>query len=176
MRFHKREDLKMRGFTRRTIPLRATVVAAALLLAFGQQASAAVPNIVREYSVPVIGQIADCRAFQITGSWTVNIRDVTYFDASGTPVRDDFQAHFKGTIANSLTGKSIDDSGALHNVTDLTTGTLQGTGVTRHDTAPHIGLLLSDAGNYYFDADGNLISMDGNPHTDTTAICAYLGS
>lgn len=165
----------MRDFRTRTLPLSATVVAT-MLLVFGQQASAAVPNIVREYSVPVSFQAYDCGAFQIIGSWTVNIRDVTYFDAGGTPIRDDFQAHFAGTLANSVTGKAIDDSGSLHNVTDLTTGTLQGTGVTRHDTAAHLGLLLSDAGNYYFDADGNLVAMDGNPHTDTTAICAYLGS
>ena len=96
----------------------ATIVAA-MLLVFGQEASAAVPNIVREYSTPVSFQVADCGAFQIIGSWTVNIRDVTYFDASGTPVRDDFQAHFKGTLANSMTGKYIDDSGALRTTSPI---------------------------------------------------------
>jgi hypothetical protein len=170
--------MEMRDFRTRALPLSTTIVTivAAMLLVFGQQASAAVPDIVREYSTPVSFQVADCGAFQIIGSWMVNIRDVTYFDAAGTPVRDDFQAHFKGTLANSLTGKSIDDSGALHNVTDLVTGAVLSTGVTRHDTAPHLGLLLSDAGNLRFDANGNVVFNAGNPHTNTTAICAYLGS
>jgi hypothetical protein len=170
--------MEMRDIRSRALALSATIVTivTATLLVFGQQASAAVPDIVREYSTPVSFQVADCGAFQIIGSWIANIRDATYFDATGTPIRDDFQAHFKGTLSDSVTGTSIDDSGALHNVTDLLTGTVLSTGVTRHDTAPHLGLLLSDAGNFGFDGDGNVVFSAGNAHTDTTATCAYLST
>jgi len=145
-----------------------------MLVAAGP-AAAATPTI-EEVHHPASFAVADCGTFQIVGSWDFAVRIATYFDATGAAIRQEVNVHRQGTIANSVTGKSLDDSGAYAFIVDLTTGTSISPGGAIHDTAPQVGLVWLDAGLIRLDAAGNVTWAAPHANTSDAAACAYFAS
>lgn len=156
----------------------ATLLLASVTLAslgFAQLAAAATPTI-EQFQHPASFVVADCGSFQIVGSWIFDVRIATYFDETGTAVRQELNIRRQGTIMNSVTGKSLDDSGAFSFIVDLATGTSVSPGVGSHDTAPGVGILWLGAGLIRVDAAGNVTWA--TPHADMSqaAACTYFAS
>src|SRR5919204_6618217 len=158
---------------------RVVIGAIALLLVGTQSVAAGTPTIQHSKNVEVTGFVyGSCGSFDLLFDGTVNLLDVVYVDANGTPIREDFQAHFQGILYNSVSGKSLPDSGSLNFETDLLTGVTRTSGVARHDTAPHFGLILLDAGRIVTDAVGNTVFASASLVTpeEFAAACNYFGS
>jgi len=157
---------------------RATIWLASVTLAtlgLAGPASAATPTI-EQFQHPASFVLADCGSFQIVGTWMFDVRVATYFDATGSAVRQEVNVHRQGTIANSVTGKSLDDSASYALMVDLTTGTIVSPGVGSHDTAPGVGIVWLDAGLIRVDAAGNVTWATPQANTDDAAACAYFAS
>ena len=145
------------------------------MLALAGPVAAATPTI-EFFHHPASFQVADCGSFQIVGSWIFDVRIATYFDTAGSPVRQELNIRRAGTIENSVTGKSLNDSGTFMFEVDLATGTITSPGVGAHDTAPHVGIVWHAAGLIRIDADGNVTWSTPFGNTDSAAACAYFAS
>jgi hypothetical protein len=150
------------------------------LLPLAGTAAAATPTINRTWNAPIVGfyYVTCPQGFDLLFDGEADLRDVVYIDAAGTQTREAFSAHWKGILYNSLTGKSIDDSGSLIQTTDLATGVTSFSAVFRHDTVPHLGLVLLDSGHGIFDSLGNplFLSASAASPADILAACDYFAS
>ena len=144
------------------------------MLALAGPVAAATPTI-EFFHHPASFEVADCGSFQIVGSWIFDVRIATYFDTSGSPVRQELNIRRAGTIDNSVTGKSLNDSGTFMFEVDLATGTITSPGVAAHDTAPHVGIVWLGAGLVRVDSGGN-VTFSTPSNTDSAAACAYFAS
>jgi hypothetical protein len=111
---------------------------------------------------------------------TVSLQDTYYFDQSGEQIREIVNYHWSRTIANSVTGKWADDSGATSNAFKLIDGVwhLLSSGTSRHVTVPGLGIIWQDSGHRTFDDNAG---WDTTPHATpgdvaSAEVCAYLGS
>ena len=108
--------------------------------------------------------MAPCGDFDILLSGSGTVKFTTFFDGDGDPIRLTLKGRSKGTMTNSVTGYSIDDSPSIANFTvDLIKGTETHVGATFTVTVPGTGAVLIDAGRIVFDTGGNPLFIAG-PH------------
>lgn len=121
--------------------------------------------------------VADCGNFLAIEDFTVDVRETTYFDRDGNPVRMQVHVNFNGVLTNSVTGLTLRDNGNNMFLIDLQEGTVATLGLFFGITVPGEGIAILDAGNVIFDADGNVI-FEGGPHQflaeGPALICAAL--
>jgi hypothetical protein len=107
--------------------------------------------------------LADCPGgYQVVASWNNTIRMTTFYDAAGEVVRVVSHVDGNGTIANSLTGYTLEGSSPTLETTwmrppnpGLDSGDTVKVGLYLKNTVPGEGIVLLDAGRVVFDAAGN---------------------
>jgi hypothetical protein len=101
---------------------------------------------------------------------------VTYFDNDGNPIRVDLFIHYEGTLANSVTGKTLGDKGDFKNSLDLASGTVTVTGGLRHTTISGLGIVIQETGRMIFDdaTGGILFVTPGMASDEALQLCAAL--
>ena len=120
--------------------------------------------------------LEDCGDFQIIENSTLTRRRIAFFRHGSGPVR--VQSHFtyQGTFTNSVTGYTVTDGPDAHNFFfDVPTGELAVRGLVTSIQVPGAGVVLIDAGNLIFGADGS-VTVNG-PHQSLTspgALCAAM--
>lgn len=150
----------------------------AVLLAVSITASAK-PPIVTELGFDTDNEVlAPCGAFDIISNGTGTIKVTTYFGRDGQPDRVDLHGMYSGTLANSMTGKSLVNSPAVANISlNLVAGTEKQVGTFFNVTMPHVGNVLFNTGRIEFHGAGQPAYETGQQHAppETVAIlCAAL--
>ena len=121
--------------------------------------------------------VADCGGgVTLTETFTDVNTFITFFDASGNPVRVEFHDNFDGVITNSASGNTYRDPGHVTIVFDVVDGSVTFRGEFFAIVAPGVGIVVQDTGTLTFDADGNIIFQAG-PHqmsSGTADLCSVL--
>jgi hypothetical protein len=107
---------------------------------------------------------SSCGSFNDNFAGTGRLRDTTFFDAAGTPIREHIHIRARETDTNSRSGKSIQIHQAYTIVINLETGFYAYNGQVYMSTGPHRSNLIHDTGHVVFDPEGNVIKQAG-PHT-----------
>jgi hypothetical protein len=145
---------------RRLLLLTALALSSILLIA---QPAGATPPSVETFHDEGEFLFADCGTFQLTETFTAEVRVTTFFNAQGDAVRATTHDNSVGVITNSLSGNSYPDPGHFQTVTDLTTGEFTVVGLVFLTTVPGLGPVLHSTGKIIFDANGNITFIAG-PH------------
>jgi hypothetical protein len=145
----------------RLLVLTALALSSILLIA---QPAGATPPSVQTFHDEGEFLFADCGTFQLTETFTVDVRVTTFFNAQGDAVRATEHVNFVGVITNSASGNTYPDPGHHQIVTDLTTGETTFVGLVFLTPVPRLGPVLHDTGKVIFDANGDVTFVAG-PHT-----------
>jgi len=149
----------------------AALIGAALLpLAASAQppSSVQVPvNDVQDFS----GADSPC-PFDITFTGTGTITVTTYYDATGTPIRESVHGALTHTISSAWHTLTSNGPAPVH--VDATTGQMIDTGKEFAFHVPGDGIVFGQAGRLIFAADGSELSFAGNSVINTAALCQAL--
>ena len=145
---------------RRLLVLTALALSSILLMA---KPAGATPPSVETFHEEGEFLFADCGTFQLTETFTVDVRVTTFFNAQGDAVRATEHVNFVGVITNSLSGNTYPDPGHHQRVIDLTTGEETVVGLVFLTPVPGLGPVLHDTGKVIFDANGDVTFVAG-PH------------
>jgi hypothetical protein len=153
-----------------------TLVAAGLVSLYPDGAHAASPSVetvsVNTTDVVPAGGLCD---FDLTFTGTGTITVTTYYDNTGTPVRQSIH----GALLHTLSGPagSLTSNGPAPVHIDLTSGTATDTGNEYHFNLAGHGVVLAGTGRLVFDSSGTPILQTGytiDPDR-IAALCAALG-
>jgi hypothetical protein len=125
----------------------AAVCAAAALPAAA--ADAAAPSVdVEPFDAVEVVPAGEVCAFDVTIHHEGTFVTTTYYDRSGTPIRQliRFGEHFTETY--TANGRSLSTISISPAHVDLTTGVITATGNQRHVTVPGVGVVYATAGRY----------------------------
>jgi len=157
--------------TPRLLAFGAALIGAALLpLAASAQppSSVQVPvNDVQDLS----GADSPC-PFDITFTGTGTITVTTYYDATGTPIRESVHGALTHTISSAWHTLTSNGPAPVH--VDATTGQMIDTGKEFAFHVPGDGIVFGQAGRLIFAADGSELSFAGNSVINTAALCQAL--
>ena len=157
--------------TPRLLAFGAALIGAALLpLAASAQppSSVQVPvNDVQDLS----GADSPC-PFDITFTGTGTITVTTYYDATGTPIRESVHGALTHTISSAWHTLTSNGPAPVH--VDATTGHMIDTGKEFAFHVPGDGIVFGQAGRLIFAADGSELSFAGNSVINTAALCQAL--
>jgi hypothetical protein len=107
---------------------------------------------------------SSCGSFNDNFAGNGTVRDTTFFDSGGNPVREHIRVSVRETDVNSRSGKTIQVHQAYAVVVNLETGFYAYNGQVYMSTGPHRSGLIHDTGHVLFDPEGNVIKQAG-PHT-----------
>ena len=121
------------------------------------------------------GVVGSCPGFDVTATFDPTRRITTFYDAEGTPIRQQIHAVVPGTVTNSVTGESLPTTGVRNITVDLLTGEFKSTATNTHVIVPGQGTVQLAAGLVEIDGDGNLVKEVGRQDPPVTpALCAAL--
>jgi hypothetical protein len=121
------------------------------------------------------GVVGSCPGFDVTATFDPTRRITTFYDADGTPIRQQIHAVVPGTVTNAVTGKSLPTTGVRNITVDLVTGEFKSTATNTHVIVPGQGTVQLAAGLLEIDTDGNLVKEVGRQDPPVTpALCAAL--
>ena len=122
-----------------------------------------------------LGVVGSCPGFDVTATFDPTRRITTFYNAEGTPIREQVHAEVPGTVTNAVTGKSLPTIGVRNITTDLLTGETRSTATNVHVVVPGQGTVQLAAGLFEIDGDGNLVKEVGRQDPPVTpALCAAL--
>jgi hypothetical protein len=122
-----------------------------------------------------LGVVGSCPGFEVTATFDPTRRITTFYNAEGTPIREQIHAEVPGTVTNAVTGKSLPTIGVRNITTDLLTGETKSTATNVHVVVPGQGTVQLAAGLFEIDGDGNLVKEVGRQDPPVTpALCAAL--
>lgn len=152
---------------------------AAVVFLMGVQAVRADEPIISEFQTQHVNLIiADCGGgFQIIENSTISFRRMVFFTHEGGLDRIQLHVEFEGTFTNSVTGYTLTDApDAFTLFVDLGSGELAFRGLITSIEVPGEGVVVLDAGNIVFGADGE-VTVHG-PHEfsegGVAVLCAAL--
>jgi hypothetical protein len=124
-----------------------------------------------------------CSSFQILETATFDFRFTIFFNQEGNVTKAVFHLSVVGTLSNSLTGRSVDETevgtttDTFATPGDFSTVTSTQTGQVFKVTLPGSGLIVHDVGKVTFAPDGT-IAFEGGPHqvlhNQLQELCAAL--
>ena len=121
------------------------------------------------------GVIGSCPGFDVTATFDPTRRITTFYNAEGTPIRQQIHAEVPGTVTNADTGKSLPTTGVRNITTNLLTGETMSTATNVHVVVPGQGTVQLAAGLSQIDGEGNLVKEVGRQDPPVTpALCAAL--
>jgi len=122
-----------------------------------------------------LGVVGSCPGFDVTATFDPTRRITTFYNAEGTPIRQQIHAVVPGTVTNAVTGKSLPTTGVRNITVDLVTDEFKSTATNTHVIVPGQGTVQLAAGLLEIDADGNLVKEVGRQDPPVTpALCAAL--
>lgn len=152
-------------------------LAAAALISLHPGAALAAPPSVETVSVTTsdvvpAGSLCD---FDLTFTGTGTITMTTYYDDTGTPVRQSIHGALLHTLSGP--GGTLSSNGPAPVHIDLRTGTTADTGNEYHFNLAGHGVVLAGTGRLVFDSSGNPSVQTGYTVTPDriAALCAALG-
>ena len=155
------------------IPIAVIAATASLLLA--NAASATPPTTEQtpaDYSQTFTGADSPC-GFDITFSAAGTVTVTTYYDNTGTPIRESVHGSLAHTVSSAWHTLSSKGPAPVH--IDLTTGVAIDTGKEFAFHIPGAGVVWAQNGRFVF-GDIGLISYTGLNSLDTAALCGALAS
>ncbi len=124
-----------------------------------------------------VTDVADCGDFLAIDQYLIVGRFTIFFDNEGNEVGLQIHVTIRGTVTNSVTGKSVPDRADVTVFEDFAEGTTTFAGKVYGITVPGEGIAVLTAGKIVFDADGNVIFVAG-PHQSffegVTVLCAAV--
>jgi hypothetical protein len=162
---------------RRKLMVPAVVLAATLAGVAGASVAGAVPP--ERFTEEFEDQFTDTEScdFPINLHFVGSIDFTLFFDSAGNLVRVQGIGSDVGTATNPANGKTATGVDHWLQVEEVESGEFAILGLFFHLNFPGAGIVLIDAGNATFDAEGNLIHMSG-PHQalegDLSALCEAL--
>jgi hypothetical protein len=176
-RLFRRLNLQLKGtlaMTRRlAIPIAVIAATASLLLA--NPASATPPTTEEtpaDYSQSFTGADSPC-GFDITFSAAGTVTVTTYYDNTGTPIRESIHGSLAHTVSSAWHTLSSKGPAPVH--IDLTASVAIDTGKEFAFHIPGSGVVWAQNGRFVF-GDIGLISYTGLNSLDTNALCGALAS
>lgn len=149
------------------------VAAVAALFPLTATAQAPTVEFVPVNDVQVIsGPDSPC-PFDITFTGTGTVRLTTYYDDSGTPVRQSVHGALTHTIFSAWHTLVSNGPAPVH--VDLASGQMVDTGKEYAFHVPGDGIVLGQSGRLIFAADGSELSFVGHSILDAASLCAALG-
>ena len=151
------------------------VVAATASLLMAKAASATPPTTEEtpaDYSQTFTGADSPC-GFDITFSAAGTVTVTTYFDNTGTPIRESIHGSLAHTVSSAWQTLSSKGPAPVH--LDLITGLAVDTGKEFAFHIPGSGVVWAQNGRFVFGEIG-LISYTGLNSLDTNALCSALAS
>ena len=98
----------------------------------------------------------DCGTFVLHEEFVQDVRETTFYDAEGNPVRLLIHVHFVGTIT-APDGQVIRDPGYWSADVDLTDETFRQRGLIFNIAVPGHGSVAQDVGVIIFEPDGDVV-------------------
>lgn len=121
------------------------------------------------------GVVGSCPGFNVTATFDPTRRITTFYDAEGTPIRQQIHAEVPGTVTNAVTGKTLQTIGVRNITVDLLTGEFKSTATNSHVIVPGQGTVQLAAGLLEIDANGNVVEEVGRQDPPVTpALCEAL--
>ncbi len=162
---------------RRPKPARKLFAGLALILALatGATALAARPSVETFESTITDNLLGSCNSFDIIENADITGRVTTFFDNADTPVRIQIYATYRGTMTNSVTGKTVADGPDARTYVDDLNGTLAIHGLVFSINIPGEGVAVLDVGNVIFHPDGS-VTVDGKHQVVAEGIGALCGA
>jgi hypothetical protein len=121
----------------------------------------------------------DCGDFtgRLLGTFTDDI--TTFFDNTGSPIRERHHFQYRSTAANLSSGKTLKDHSNYIATVNLLTGEVEANGVVYNLKDKETGLRIKDIGRITFDPEGNVTFEAGRHDVDafsdaTPQYCAVL--
>jgi hypothetical protein len=145
---------------RRLLVLTALALSSILLIV--QPASATPPSFDTFHSEEEF-LFADCGAFQLTETFTVDVRITTFFNEQGDAITATVHITLVGVITNSASGNTYPVRTHATRIIDLATGETTAVGLVTLTTVPGLGPVLQSTGKIVFDANGDPTFV-GGPH------------
>jgi hypothetical protein len=139
-------------------PLGAGVAAA---LALAVPALGAPP--VRDSFAVTVPDAVSCAGFAANIERSFSGRVTAYFDQQRNLTRLQVVAEMRGSVTNSVTGKSVALRGHIVQVVDAATGSTAFVGAVFMGNAPGAGSVIQETGRIVFAADGS-IAFEAGPH------------
>lgn len=162
---------------RRMLTVPVLVLAAALASVAGASVAGAVPP--ERFTEEFDDQFTDTEScdFPIDLRFVGSIDFTLFFDRDGNLVRVQGIGSDVGTATNPANGKTATGVDHWLQVERIESGEFAVLGLFFHLNFPGAGIVLIDAGNVTFDAEGNIIHL-GGPHQvlegDFSALCEAL--
>jgi hypothetical protein len=110
--------------------------------------------------------------FDITFTGTGTIKLTTYYDNSGTPIRQSIHGALTHTIFSAWHTLVSNGPAPVH--IDLASGEMVDTGKEFAFHVPGDGIVFGQSGKLTLAADGSQLSFVGHSVLDTAALCAAL--
>jgi len=110
--------------------------------------------------------------FDITFTGTGTVRRTTYYDSSGTPIRQTIHGALTHTIFSAWHTLVSNGPAPVH--IDLVTGQMVDTGMEVAFHVPGDGIVFGQSGRLTLAADGSQLDFVGHSVVDTAALCAAL--
>jgi hypothetical protein len=168
----KRTVATLADIMRRVMLLGTSVVVA---LGFVLPAHAAPPQS-QSFTFTALDSMS-CAGFDATIERNFTGREAAYFDQQGNVVRLQVLADMRGSVTNSVTGKTVALRGHIQVITNVTTGSTTFVGPVLMGNSQGVGSVIKDTGRIVFDPDGN-IAFEAGPHdaidTDGAVFCSAV--
>jgi hypothetical protein len=110
--------------------------------------------------------------FDITFTGTGTIKRTTYYDNSGTPIRQSIHGALTHTLYSAWHTLVSNGPAPVH--LDLTSGEMVDTGKEFAFHVPGDGIVFGQSGRLTLAGDGSPLSFVGHSVVDTAALCAAL--
>ena len=150
----------------------AATVAAAILAPVGGAQPPTV-ELVPTNAVQVLTGADSFCPFDLTFTGTGTVKWTTYYDSSGTPIRQSVHGALDHSISSAWHTLLSNGPAPVH--IDLTAGEMVDTGMEFAFHIPGDGIVLGQAGRLTLAADGSVLSFVGHASLDVAALCAALG-
>lgn len=125
-------------------------LAAALIVVLPISASAVAPTITTFHSEGTDVPVEDCGSFTVLLTFSHDETITTFYDKTGTPIREQVRFTFSGTLKNSVTLKYANEQGAYTITFDLIKGQTQVTGLVLLINLPGLGVATLELGQVTF--------------------------
>jgi hypothetical protein len=157
-----------------TVRVLCVACAAVLAAALPLTASAMAPTVQfvpLNEAVVLSGADSFC-PFDLTFTSTGTLKVTTYYDASGTPIRQSVHGALTHTLFSAWHTLVSNGPAPVH--IDLATGQMVDTGMEYAFHLPGDGIVLGQSGRATFAADGTPLTFVGHSVLDAAALCAAL--
>jgi hypothetical protein len=119
-----------------------------------------------------------CAGFDANVERNFTGRETAYFDKQGSLLRVHVEAAMRGSVTNSVSGKTVALRGHISIDIDPVTGAAKWAGPVFMGNEPGAGSVIKDTGRIVFDANGS-ITFEAGPHdvidTNGGVFCTAVG-